>query len=136
MLIVATTPFYELQVAPEINRIYFTAKATLSNPQQVPDFYRDWLSALGHVAEGFTFLADLSKVESISHNLEALTVKLQQAMVKAGIFQAAEVFSKEEVEVRLTQISGLSHYPLNIFDNTQDAERWLDEVVHEHTTKG
>ncbi|AMM50016.1 hypothetical protein TH61_00845 [Rufibacter sp. DG15C] len=135
MLIVATTPFYELRVAPEINRIYFTAKATLSNPHQVPDFYRDWLGALGHVAEGFTFLADLSKVETISHNLEALTVKLQQAMVKAGIFQAAEVFSKEEVEMRLTQISGLSHYPLNIFDNTQDAERWLDEVVHDHATK-
>lgn len=131
MMVIANVPFYELRVNKQKNRIYFCAQTTLSAPSQVPDFFQDWQRALQEVDRGFTFLADLSKVEAFPHNLEAMTVQAQKAMVAAGIYQAAEVFTKEEVELRLTQISKLSDYPLNIFDNTQDAERWLDEVMVE-----
>ncbi|QHL87030.1 hypothetical protein GU926_06105 [Nibribacter ruber] len=128
MVPVTNTPLYELSVDSCKNRVYFNAKETLSNPDQVPDFIRDWEDALELVQPGFTLLADLSQVSYISQSLEALTMHVHRVMVEAGIHQAAEVYQKEDVEVHLSKIAQRTDFPLNFFDNVQDAERWLDEL--------
>ncbi|WP_190300519.1 hypothetical protein [Rufibacter hautae] len=129
MVKIAHTPFYQIKVDQEKNRIILNIKGCWNTPEEVPFYTIHLKEALALVKPGFSILTDLRKLDEYSPVVRLMHIEAQKLTVAAGIYQLAEVHDlKKPVNLLSVGMAEESKIPLNIFDSMQDAQAWLEEL--------
>jgi hypothetical protein len=130
MIKIAQNTYYELDVNPEVNRIFLKIKGAWSKTSEVPNYLTHWAQALTLVKPGFSILSDIRESNEHSMAVRALHLESQRMVIAAGISQLAEIHTlNEPASEQAIERAHECNLPLNIFDSLEDAEAWLAEMT-------
>ena len=126
---IAKTEKYSLLVDTVKNRIYVNMTGFWKSPAEVPNFVKDWETALSKVKKGFTVLTDHAQRTPPSPEVKQLFIEMQKRIMAAGLRKTAELLNKNAIVSLSTDAVAKKSGMLkaDFFDHTE-AEAWLDEA--------
>ena len=124
---IADNGYYTIKVDKAKNRIYNIFRGYWKSSSVVPHYMDDGKKALQKISEGFTCLVDVTIMKTPPDDVSDLHIKMQSLFVKAGLKKTAEVFSSSVMKLLTNRLAKESGMFKQIFDNWEDAEKWLDE---------
>lgn len=125
---VAKTERYSLVVDTVKNRIYVTMTGFWKSPAEVPNFLKDWDTALSKVKKGFTVLTDHAQRTPPTPEVKEMFIEIQKRIMTAGLRKTAELLNKNAiVSLSIDAVAKKSGMLKADFFDGAEAEAWLDE---------
>jgi predicted nuclease of restriction endonuclease-like RecB superfamily len=119
--------YYKLIVSPEKNRAYLTIIGYWRNKDVVPDYLKDWATAVSSLKKGFTLLTDASQMKTHPKDVRTLHEQAQALVLKAGVIKVAEIMKDDIAEIQLDAVAKTTQFPKKNFRTAEEGEKWLDE---------
>lgn len=120
---------YKIEVYPEKNRWHLFFTGTAKKPADIPNYLEHVKKALSELKPGLTLYVELTTHVSPGFSITSLFRESQTMTIAAGIHKAAIYippgFIVESMILKVTR--KLSKMPINIFNDKNEAQKWLDE---------
>ncbi|WP_291728146.1 hypothetical protein [Bernardetia sp.] len=127
---------YFISVDKVKNRVYYFLTTEKWELEDADTLLSDWKEVLTHVLDNFTILSDIRNLMIQSRKLEAKHEEAQKYVAENGLLKLARVLSKDDiVNLQFSRITQRSEIPNDVFDNSEDAEKYLDQIVQSFQTK-
>ena len=119
--------YYQVEAAPDKNRIYFKLSGQIPSVAAVPNFEQDWKDVVAEVKPGFTILGDFLEAGQFLPDVEALNTKVQGWLMQNGCRKVAQL-APLSVIAQVNEFSEKSELReiLRGFNFMRSAEMWLD----------
>ena len=81
---IANNNFYELSYDEKSNLVYWTMKGYWNSLNVVPDFEKDWDTAVSETRKGYRVFADLHDLEKIPDHMKEVHFNKQKTLLDNG----------------------------------------------------
>jgi len=125
---VASNSYYDIAIDPAKNRIYLTIKGFWQTKDLVPRYVDDIGSAVARLKQGFTILADLTRMVPPSHEVVVMHKLVRESLIESGLFRAAEIVDNPAVMSMLVEYLTSPKANRRVFSETAPAEAWLNGI--------
>jgi len=125
---IAKTDYYTIEVDKGKNRAYLGIYGFCKSVDNIPDFLSDIKKTTSQLSNGFTLLTDVTQMKTHPKEVSALHVDSQRVWVDGGLSKTSEVLPPSSVDrMALNRRAKTSGMEVQGFENTEEAEAWLDE---------
>ncbi len=126
---IANNEYYELFYDEGKNWIFWTMKGFWKSMDVVPDFDRDWDSAIRHAKTPFKIFADLSKLKSLPDDVKAAQDMRQQKLMQQSCEKVSCLMESAITKLSLNKVlkkSGMDKM-VQYFTSAEvyEAKKWL-----------
>lgn len=125
---IAANDTYIISVDPSKNRLYLKVIGFWQDSSAAPNYIDDLRKACTPLSEGFTVVADLTEMKAPPPEVGLVHQEAQKLLLDTGLKKTAEVHSADAIaQMAVDRYSKTSGMEKMVFDNTGDAETWLDQ---------
>ncbi len=128
MKTIAQNDYYAILVNTAKNRLYLTLTGFWKSRSVVPNYIEDMKKATQELSKGYTVLADVTQMKPPPKDVVNVHMEAQTVAIAAGLSTTAEIVSQDVItQMSINRFSKESGMSKGTFDNTEEAEVWLDE---------
>jgi hypothetical protein len=120
---------YSISVDKEKNRINYLFSGDLKSMDDIPNYVEHTKKAVSEVKEGYTLLSHVTAKKAPGFSATTPLKESLKILKSKNVSKTAVVITKGQIlqKMTLNVVSKLSKLNVKVFDDLDEAEKWLDE---------